>query len=80
MELISNVSLEVINDPAEIQKANSPKGKPFLKMTFPDGRQYLMTTNVAEMIGAAGKGLRERFEEETHGRAPDLHVDPKPNG
>lgn len=37
-------------------------GKPYLRVTLGD-TEIDLTTNVAEMIGGAAKGTRERFEE-----------------
>lgn len=57
-----SVVIEVVSDKAEIAKSNSPLAKPYLVIRFPDGSKQALTTNVAEMIGGAGKGVRERRE------------------
>jgi hypothetical protein len=50
-------------------KENDPAtGKPYLQLTFQRGDGQLdlvvsITTNLAEMIGSAGAGVRERWED-----------------
>ena len=45
-------------------KDNDPAtGKQFLCLTFDDGVQVNITTNIAEMIGGAGAGVRKRRED-----------------
>jgi hypothetical protein len=53
----------LIDDPSEIAKADSPKGKPYLHLVFDDGTTIAISTNLAEMIGGAGAGLRKRWED-----------------
>lgn len=55
MKIHGVVQLEVTTDTAT--------GKPALILTFPDGMKQGITTNIAEMIGGAGKGLREKHEQ-----------------
>lgn len=57
----SAASVAVVDDPAELDR--SPKRKPFLRVVFDDGTVVEMTTNLAEMIGGAGAGLRMREED-----------------
>lgn len=63
MGVIGVVDLKLIDDPAEIERCQSPKGKPFIRLTTPDGVSIDITTNIAEMIGGAGSGLRKRWED-----------------
>lgn len=64
MTVHGHAVLLLIDDPAEIAKAaDPPKGKPFLHLTFDDGTTVAITTNLAEMIGGAGAGLRKRWED-----------------
>lgn len=56
--------VNVISDPKQIAKSDSPNGKPFLSLTFENGVTVHVTTNLAEMIGGAGAGLRHRTEDE----------------
>lgn len=56
-----------IDDPKEIANHGSPHGKSFLRVTFEDpvtGARVTvnLSTNLAEMIGGAGAGLRQRRE------------------
>jgi hypothetical protein len=44
-------------------------GKPFLRLTFPDGVVINITTNIAEMIGGAGAGARLRYEDQQRANA-----------
>lgn len=53
----------VVNDKGAIEAAGSPEGKPYLKLVFPNGFQVNITTNLAEMIGGVGAGVRQRMEE-----------------
>lgn len=53
--------IEVIDDPGEIAVSGSPDGKPFLRVGFADGVTVDITTNLAEMIGGCGAGLRQRY-------------------
>lgn len=52
----------VIENPEEL--ALSPAGKPFLRLSFPNGIKVDITTNLAEMIGGCGAGLRLRLEDQ----------------
>ena len=56
--------LNLIDDPKECER--SPKRKPFIRAEFEDGTVVEMTTNIAEMIGGAGAGLRKRWEDITN--------------
>jgi hypothetical protein len=58
----------MIESPEGIAKAESPLGKPFLRVKFENGLVVDMTTNLAEMLGGLGAGLRKRHEDKT-GRA-----------
>jgi len=53
--------LLIVDDPAEIAVNESPAGKPFLRVTFPGLDPIDITTNIAEMIGGAGAGCRQRY-------------------
>jgi hypothetical protein len=57
-------TVDIVDDPKAIAAGNSPKGKPFLRLTFPGLEPIDITTNLAEMIGGAGAGLRKRQEDE----------------
>lgn len=57
-----HVDLKLIDDPAEIAKSDSPLGKSFIIITAGDV-EIAVTTNIAEMIGGAGSGLRKRRED-----------------
>lgn len=60
------VDVVLIRDPEVIAKtSDSPKNKPYMRLTFPDGKSYAITTNIGEMIGGAAKGLREWHEAQT---------------
>lgn len=59
----STVDLRLVKEPDEIANSDSPKGKPFIVITFPDGTKQAITTNIAEMIGGAGAGMRKAREE-----------------
>ena len=61
--VIGNVTIKVVASPEAIASSDSPKGKSFLLLQFPDGREYAITTNLAEMIGGAGAGVRKRRED-----------------
>lgn len=61
--VIANCQIDVVDDEVKIREANSPLGKSFLQLTFPSGEVLCITTNLAEMIGGAGKGLRLRRED-----------------
>ena len=61
--LHTTLRIQLVDDPAAIAAAGSPHGKPFLRLIAPDGTALEVTTNIAEMIGGAAKGLRERYEE-----------------
>lgn len=53
--------VEIIDNPAEIAALGSPAGKPFLRVTFPGLPPINITTNLAEMLGGAGAGCRQRY-------------------
>lgn len=53
----------VIDDPALIKAQQSPSGKPFLRLTFDYGFVVDISTNLAEMIGGVGAGVRKREED-----------------
>ncbi len=68
----------VVDDREEIAKAEfygkgQPPTKPYLRLVLPGGQSIAITTNIAEMIGGAGKGLRERWEESLQ-RVPDPRI------
>jgi hypothetical protein len=54
--------VEIIDDP-RITEIVSPHGKPFLRLRFNNNVVLDITTNLAEMIGGAGAGLRLREED-----------------
>lgn len=54
----------IIDDPRLIQLEDSPLGKPYLRLKFEDGTRINITTNLAEMIGGVGAGLRKRLEDQ----------------
>lgn len=54
--------VDVVDDPDEIRRCGSPLGKPFLRIRFQNHVVVEMSTNLAEMIGGAGAGLRKRGE------------------
>jgi hypothetical protein len=60
-------SLFVIDDPDEIAASDSPGGKPFLRVEFNNGVKVSLSTNLAEMIGGAGAGVRKRYEDRIKG-------------
>jgi len=60
----------VIDSPDGIERAKSPAGKPFLRVTFEGGAVVDMTTTLAEMLGGVGSGTRQRFEDKAAGRVP----------
>jgi hypothetical protein len=62
MTVHGQVQVNTVDDPAEAVLAGSPLGKPFLRLEFPDGVVVNITTNLAEMIGGCGSGLRQRHE------------------
>lgn len=62
MKIHTSAQIDLIDDEVEIRKVGSPLGKPFLRMTFGD-QTVDITTNLAEMIGGAGSGLRKRHED-----------------
>lgn len=53
----------VVSDLQIIENEQSPAGKPFLRLTFEDGTKIDISTNLAEMIGGVGTGLRKRGED-----------------
>jgi hypothetical protein len=55
--------VNAIDDEYTIRRLRSPGGKPFLRLTFEDGVVLDITTNLAEMIGGIGAGLRQREED-----------------
>lgn len=63
MSVQSHCVVLMVDDPAEIAKTDSPKGKPFLRLTFDNGITLDLTTTIAEMIGSCGTGLRLRWED-----------------
>lgn len=63
MSVEGHINVSVVDDPDEIRRCNSPKGKPFLRLTFADGTVKDITTNLAEMLGGAGAGTRKRYED-----------------
>ena len=52
--------VNVIEDAGEVAENDSPAGKPFLRLKFSDGTAVDITTNLAEMIGGVGAGVRTR--------------------
>lgn len=61
MAVQGRAKLEIIDDPNEIMKNESPAFKPFLRITFDNGFTVDISTNIAEMIGGAGAGIRKRY-------------------
>lgn len=62
MKVHGTATIDVIETPPD-----PDTGKPYLKMTFSDGVVVNITTNLAEMIGGVGGGVRQR-DGETAGR------------
>lgn len=58
------LTLNIIDDPAEIQRLNSPAGKPFIRLTLPGGTVINLTMTLAEMVGHAASGARQRYEDQ----------------
>ena len=54
-------TLKIVDSGPELEAA--PLGKSFLKLIFPDGAEYCITTNLGEMIGGAATGARKRRED-----------------
>ena len=54
-------SVHVIEDKAEIERCQSPKDKPFIRVTFEDKTVVDLTLTLAEMIGAVGAGTNQRL-------------------
>lgn len=52
----------MVNGMASVIVAEDAK-EPYLRITLEDGREVEMSTNLAEMIGGAAAGLRQRTEE-----------------
>lgn len=61
MTVQARAELRIIDDRAEIIKGQSPKGKPFIRLMFPDGTTVDITANLAQMIGGAGAGMSSRY-------------------
>jgi hypothetical protein len=59
----SHCDVRIVDHEGEIQIYDSPMGKPFLRLKFDTGQEVLITTNIAEMIGGIGAGLRKRMED-----------------
>jgi hypothetical protein len=58
------VNLEIVTDPAEIEKALSrPRASRSCALTTPAGQVLEITTNLGEMIGGAAAGARARWEQ-----------------
>ena len=55
--------VDVVDDPIEIQLYNVDVGKPFLRLTFPNGQKLNISFNLAEMLGGIGSGARLRYED-----------------
>jgi hypothetical protein len=62
-KVIGNCVIKPIYDDVEITRAESPLGKPFLRLEFPGGVSIPISTNLAEMIGGVGAGVRKRWED-----------------
>jgi len=58
MKIHGLVTLDVIEKPPD-----PASGKPYLRLKFSDDTILCITANLAEMIGGAGRGLRERWED-----------------
>lgn len=71
----SHVSTVVVADPAEIARSDSPLAKSYLRITFTmlDGSTvtHAISSNLAEMIGGLGAGVRGRREIEAKPFTPD---------
>lgn len=55
--------VNVVTDPEEIRRSGSPMDKPFLRIEFANKMIVEVSTNLAEMIGGVGAGLRKRYED-----------------
>lgn len=60
------VDLNIVTDDVEITRAESPAGKPFIKLLIPGVEPILLSTNICEMIGGAAAGARKRWEDQQH--------------
>jgi hypothetical protein len=60
MVVQGHAQINIVDDPTEIREHGSPKNKPFLRVRFDDGTVVNITTNLAEMIGGCGAGVRQR--------------------
>lgn len=72
MPVIGVASITAIDSPEAIEKAGSPAGKPFLRVQFHGGPTVDLTCNLAEMLGGAAKGTRERYEA-AHGKPTEAN-------
>jgi hypothetical protein len=53
--------IRLITNNAEYQREQSPNGKAYLMVVFPDGTKFNMTLNLAQMIGGVAKGSAIRL-------------------
>ena len=59
--IYGTAELEIVE--LEIVESDPLTGKPYLQITFADDVRIGITTNLAEMIGDAGRGARLRWED-----------------
>lgn len=53
----------IIENPGELHRLGSPKGKPLLRVQLlPGGPVLLVSTNLGEMIGGIARGAHQRWE------------------
>lgn len=59
----AQVSVDCIG-PGFTDDPGDPKtGKPYLRLTFPDGVVIAVTAHLAEMVGGAGRGATARWQD-----------------
>jgi hypothetical protein len=62
--LYFEAEVKIEDDPGELHRLGSPRGKPVLRIRLlPDGPELIMSCNLAEMIGGVGAGARQRWED-----------------
>ena len=61
-------TVNIVSDDVEITRAESPAGKPFIRLEIPGCNELvLLSVNLCEMIGGAAKGARLRWEDQQKG-------------
>lgn len=61
--IYKSVSLDIIGPGYTEDEGDPDTGKPFIRLSFPQGPVVHITTNLAEMIGGAGMGAAVRFKD-----------------